>query len=249
MYWLVTTAKVLALLAAPTFALSWARPLVARAWLLSLLPHALSRDSYGTVLAVGWTLVFEMAFYILFTIVLATRLPRLRTLAPVLIALAFAWTIPFVARHGTLHFYASTMQLEFLFGMLLAASIPWVRKIPASLAALLAAAGFCPAAALEPSRRRCLGRSALGHSRARRCHCCRSTRVTARPSHAKMAARNRRRLLLHLPHPRLCSSSRLHVLRALWRPRTIHSSACVDRRPSSSPPSPAISPTASSSAP
>jgi peptidoglycan/LPS O-acetylase OafA/YrhL len=144
MYWLVTTAKVLALLAAPALALSG----LGRWWhvLGSYLffPTRSPAESYGTVLAVGWTLVFEMAFYILFTVVLATRLPRLRTLAPVLIALAFAWNIPFIARHGTLHFYSSTMQLEFLFGMLLAASIPWVRKLPAFLAVLFGIAGLLP---------------------------------------------------------------------------------------------------------
>src|SRR5579864_8177356 len=144
MYWLVTTVKVLALLAAPTIAIVG----LGRWWhvLGSYLffPTRSPIGAYGTVLAVGWTLVFEMFFYVLFTIVLATRLPRLRTLSPVLIALAFAWTIPFVARHGTLHFYASTMQLEFLFGMLLAASPPWARKLPVSLAALLAAVGFVP---------------------------------------------------------------------------------------------------------
>ena len=150
MYWLATTAKVLALLAAPTLALTG----LGRWWhvLASYLffPTRSPAGSYGNVLAVGWTLVFEMAFYILFTIVLATSLPRLRTLAPVLIALAFAWNIPFVARHGTLHFYASTMQLEFLFGMLLAASIPWVRKLPASLSALLAVVGFIPLLVWNP---------------------------------------------------------------------------------------------------
>ncbi len=144
MYWLATTAKVLALLAAPTLALVG----LGRWWhvVASYLffPTRSPAGSYGNVLAVGWTLVFEMAFYILFSIVLATRHPRLRTLAPVLIALAFAWTIPFIARHGTLHFYASTMQLEFLFGMLLGASIPWVQKIPAALAVLLAVAGLFP---------------------------------------------------------------------------------------------------------
>lgn len=144
MYWLATTVKVLALLAVPTLALvglgHWWHILGSYLFF----PTRTPAGSYGTVLAVGWTLIFEMFFYGLFAVVLAARLPRLRTLAPVLIALAFAWTIPFVARHGTLHFYASTMQLEFLFGMLLAASIPWARRIPASLAALLAVAGFLP---------------------------------------------------------------------------------------------------------
>jgi exopolysaccharide production protein ExoZ len=142
MYWITTTAKVLALLVAPAIALTglghWWHILGSYLFF----PTRSPAGSYGTVLAVGWTLVFEMAFYILFAFVLATRLPRLATLAPVLIALAFAWTIPFVARHGTLHFYASTMQLEFLFGMLLASSIPLVRKLPASFAILLAATGL-----------------------------------------------------------------------------------------------------------
>jgi exopolysaccharide production protein ExoZ len=143
MYWLATTVKVLALLAVPTLALTglgrWWHVLASYLFLPTRAPAG-----YGTVLSVGWTLVFEMAFYILFAVVLATRLPRLLTLAPVLIVLAFASEIPFVTRHGTLHFYANTRQLEFLFGILLAASIPWVRRIPAPLAILFAVAGFLP---------------------------------------------------------------------------------------------------------
>jgi len=143
MYWLATTVKVLALLAVPTLALTglgrWWHVLASYLFLPTRSPVG-----YGTVLSVGWTLVFEMAFYILFAVVLATRLPRLLTLAPVLIVLAFASEIPFVTRHGTLHFYANTRQLEFLFGILLAASIPWVRRIPAPLAILFAVAGFLP---------------------------------------------------------------------------------------------------------
>jgi peptidoglycan/LPS O-acetylase OafA/YrhL len=151
MYWLATTAKVLALLAAPTLAVVG----LGRWWhvLASYLffPTRSPIGAYSSVLAVGWTLIFEMLFYILFAIVLAIRLPRLPALAPVLIALAFAWTVPFVARHGTLHFYASTMQLEFLFGMLLAASIPFVRKIPASFAVLLAIASLLPLLLWHPA--------------------------------------------------------------------------------------------------
>ncbi|HTV07474.1 MAG TPA: acyltransferase [Candidatus Aquilonibacter sp.] len=144
MYWLASTAKVLALFAAPTIAVVG----LGRWWhvLGSYLffPTRSPIGAYGSVLAVGWTLIFEMFFYVLFAIVLATRLPRLPVLAPVLILLAFARTIPFVERHGTLHFYANTMQLEFLFGMLLATSIPRARKIPGSLAILLGIAGFVP---------------------------------------------------------------------------------------------------------
>jgi peptidoglycan/LPS O-acetylase OafA/YrhL len=142
MYWLATSAKVVALLAAPAIAVvglgHWWHVLASYLFFPTRSPI----EAYSTVLAVGWTLVFEMFFYILFAIVLAARLPRVPALAPVLILLAFAWTIPFVACHGTLHFYANTMQLEFLFGMLLALSIPFARKIPAPLAILLAIAGF-----------------------------------------------------------------------------------------------------------
>lgn len=144
MYWLACTAKLLALLAVPTLAVvglgRWWHVLASYLFFPSRSPIS----AYSSILAVGWTLIFEMFFYILFAIVLATRLPRLATLAPLLILLGFAWTIPFVARHGTIHFYANTMQFEFLFGMLLGACIPWVRRIRASIAILLAIAGFLP---------------------------------------------------------------------------------------------------------
>lgn len=143
MYWLATTVKVLALLAIPTLAFTglgrWWHVLASYLFFPTRSP-----EGYGTVLSVGWTLVFEITFYILFAVVLATRLPRLPTLAPVLIVLAFGAMIPFVARHGTLHFFANNKQLEFLFGMLLAASIPWVRRIPVPIAIVLAVAGFLP---------------------------------------------------------------------------------------------------------
>jgi peptidoglycan/LPS O-acetylase OafA/YrhL len=144
MYWVATTAKVLVLLVTPTLALSG----LGRPWhvIASYLffPTTSPAGVYGTVLTVGWTLAFKFLFYILFAIALAIRLPRVRALAPVLIALAFAWTIPFVARHGTLHFYANTMQLEFLYGMVLASSLGFISRIPRPLAGLMAVAGFLP---------------------------------------------------------------------------------------------------------
>ena len=144
MYWIATTAKVLTLLVIPSIALSGlGRPWHVIASYL-LLPTTSPAGVYGTVLAVGWTLAFKLTFYILFAIVLAAGLPRLPTLAPVLIALAFAWTIPFVARHGTLHFYANTMQLEFLYGMLLASSIHSISRLPRSIGVLMTVAGFIP---------------------------------------------------------------------------------------------------------
>jgi peptidoglycan/LPS O-acetylase OafA/YrhL len=144
MYWIATTAKVLALLLAPAIALTG----LGRPWhvIASYLfvPTTSAAGVYGTVLVVGWTLAFKLLFYILFAIVLAVRLPRLPTLGPALIALAFAWTIPFVARHGTLHFYANTMQLEFLYGILLASSHGFVSRLRWPIGAFMAVAGFLP---------------------------------------------------------------------------------------------------------
>jgi peptidoglycan/LPS O-acetylase OafA/YrhL len=144
MYWIATTAKVLALLIAPALALSG----LGSSWHVIasylLFPTRSPLGLYGTVLTVGWTLAFKMSFYILFAIVLAKRWPRIPALAPVLIGLAFAWRIPFVARHGTLHFYANTMQLEFLYGMLLASSLSFISRLPRPVGALMAVAGFLP---------------------------------------------------------------------------------------------------------
>ena len=142
LYWLLTSAKVIAVLIVPTIAVvglgGWWHVLASYLFFPTRSPIG----EYNSVLAVGWTLIFEMFFYLLFAIVLAARLPRLPALAPALVLLAFAWNIPFVVRHGTLNFYASTLQLEFLFGMLLAVSIPQIQKLPRALAFLLAIAGF-----------------------------------------------------------------------------------------------------------
>jgi peptidoglycan/LPS O-acetylase OafA/YrhL len=144
MYWIVTTAKVLALLVAPSIALTGLGGLWHILASYLFFPTRSPEGAYGTVLVVGWTLAFKLVFYILFAIVVAMRLPRLPTLAPVLIALAFSWTIPFVVRHGTLHFYANTMQLEFLFGMLIASAVPSISRLPRYIGILMAVGGFLP---------------------------------------------------------------------------------------------------------
>lgn len=107
------------------------------------------RDSLGLVqpvLLVGWTLSFEMLFYLLFACALALRISEVRLLAPVMIALAAVglW-------HGNIDLaigvLASPLLLEFLAGVLIgrAVEMEW-RMRPAfavvvgllSLAAILA---------------------------------------------------------------------------------------------------------------
>ena len=142
LYWLMTGVKLIILLA------------VARPAALPSLWHSAasllfipSRDAAGVVrpvLGVGWTLQFEMLFYLLFALSLACRRPAWRVLLPTLAPLAVAgffrgphWPAPLVLANG--------LVLEFCLGLGVAAwwqSSP--RPRPRRLAACLFGAGLAP---------------------------------------------------------------------------------------------------------
>jgi len=136
MYWLVTTLKVLLVLAVPALAMR----ALGTPW--HVLGSYLMFPSYEPVLIVGWTLNFEMAFYVLFAVALAWRKPVLRVAAPVLVLAALLAVAPPHRDAHLIPFYENTMVLEFLFGMLLAKALPFVRRIPFPVAIGLVGAGF-----------------------------------------------------------------------------------------------------------
>jgi exopolysaccharide production protein ExoZ len=156
LYWVVTSAKIAAVLALPA--------LVARTQLD--LPYVLGsyallpvHDATGTirpVLPVGWTLSYEMLFYLLVALALALRVPLLRVAAPVLLAFA-GFALMVRPEWPPIYGFANTIVLEFLFGVLIGLWLQHDRRLPhAGLATVLLVGGFAlllsvpAAAALRP---------------------------------------------------------------------------------------------------
>lgn len=141
MYWLLTLLKIALVLAHPSDSVNglggWQHVVGSFLFLPDL--------KTGTpVLLVGWTLVFEMAFYALFALALALRVRALAFVAPVLIAITLwcrfsgpginIWT------RTISHFGRQSLVLEFLFGMILALALPWLKRLPLWLGVILALA-------------------------------------------------------------------------------------------------------------
>jgi exopolysaccharide production protein ExoZ len=138
LYWLVTTIKIVTVLAIPSLAIH----AIGTPWHVVSSYLMLPWSGYEPVLIAGWTLNFEMAFYVLFAVALAIRVRLLWVVAPVLVVLGvLAGMSPNRDAH-TLPFYENTMVLEFLFGVLLAKSLPQARRISMPAAVVLILGGF-----------------------------------------------------------------------------------------------------------
>jgi len=124
LYWIMTLTvllKQIVVIYHPAVQNSTLHPRLSAGYILSSLLFIPYRDSLGTtqpLLYVGWTLSFEMFFYLLFAVALALRIRVLRLLTPVMIALVilgklvqFNWA-PFAV-------ITSPMLLEFLAGVVL----------------------------------------------------------------------------------------------------------------------------------
>ena len=93
------------------------------------------------VLAIGWTLCYEMLFYLVLAASLWRRVALLPGAACVLGAFAVAGYI-FPSVDGFFRFVCNPIVLEFLGGMAIAAMLPTVRRIPRSVAIALLAGAF-----------------------------------------------------------------------------------------------------------
>jgi exopolysaccharide production protein ExoZ len=71
---------------------------------------------FRPLLGVGWTLNYEMFFYVLFALAIASRLALIPTLGTVLIALAISSYFHGPSGHAIL-FYSDSIVLDFLWGM------------------------------------------------------------------------------------------------------------------------------------
>lgn len=137
MYWLATTAKVLLALMAPALAMNG----LGTRWHV-IASYLFLPSGSEPVVVVGWTLIYEMAFYVLFAIVLAMGWPLLKTLGPALVVLALLHLIPHLLLPAMLGWYSNTIVLDFLYGILLALGLRWVVRMPKELAFPLGIAGF-----------------------------------------------------------------------------------------------------------
>ena len=149
LYWAVTLAVFAVALAAPCLLQGTRadpRHLLAS---LSFLPYARADGSYRPVVFVGWTLNYEMAFYVVFALGLALR-RRALGVGFSLLVLATAVIVGQVARPAApvLMIYTQPMIGEFGLGMVLGLLWPRLPRAssPGGRAALLAGLGLALAA-------------------------------------------------------------------------------------------------------
>lgn len=140
-YWLITVVRLAMLLAVPHLAIHAFPGATNIICSFLFLPSANPAGEVTPVVADGWTLSFEMLFYLVFAIALWLRAPLLAVLVPVFGVLAGlaiirtdAW--PPVA------ILANLLVLEFIFGVCVALVILRGFRLPPGPAALLIVAGF-----------------------------------------------------------------------------------------------------------
>jgi peptidoglycan/LPS O-acetylase OafA/YrhL len=132
-YWIMTTYKLVILLFASSLVfharLDWIFILKSYFFIPAVNIDGLHQPFY----AVGWTLNFEMFFYLLFTISLALRIRPLVFLSIILIPLSFL-SIYKTSSWSSIGFYADPIVLNFLYGMIAAKLILYGKKLPQKLA-------------------------------------------------------------------------------------------------------------------
>jgi peptidoglycan/LPS O-acetylase OafA/YrhL len=123
LYWIITALKIAAVVALPALA---SRTTLDPFYVLGSFALLPVRDATGVirpVLPVGWTLTYEMLFYILVATALMIRTPLTRVCVPVLVVFAvLAFAIPAGG-------FANTIVLEFLFGIAIGSAIPRLQSL------------------------------------------------------------------------------------------------------------------------
>jgi peptidoglycan/LPS O-acetylase OafA/YrhL len=146
LYWLMTTIKILAVLALPALVarteLNW--PYVVQSY--ALLPLSDANGEFFPVLPVGWTLSYEMLFYLLVALALAMRVSILYVTAPALVLVAVLAVLGqasnTVVSAFPLIFFANTIVLEFLGGVLIGLAVMRGLALSPPLAWLMLIGGF-----------------------------------------------------------------------------------------------------------
>lgn len=130
LYWIVTTLKVVVLLLFPALALNGLGSLQHVVGSYLFFPVLSGEGRFEPVVVVGWTLNFEMAFYLLFAVALAWRRRPAWLLVPLLVLLPLMPVRWMFHLPLNLWFYWSTVLWEFAFGMVLGVAAHHVRRLP-----------------------------------------------------------------------------------------------------------------------
>jgi peptidoglycan/LPS O-acetylase OafA/YrhL len=120
LYWFATSVKLFTLLAAAGLVLHAQIDWLYIVKSYFFVPDINVDNEIKPLLAVGWTLLFEMFFYAVFTLALLIRVEAVKFIAPILVALAVASVFKSDTWNVALAFYADPIVLNFLWGMLAA---------------------------------------------------------------------------------------------------------------------------------
>lgn len=136
LYWVMTTAKIAAVLSVPSlvFRTRLDLPYVVGSYLF--LPVRDSAGDLFPVLPVGWTLTYEMLFYALVSLALLLGWPILVVAGPALGALIVAAIT--LGSDG----FANTIVAEFVFGVMVGIGVRRGVRLPPVIAYVLLGAGF-----------------------------------------------------------------------------------------------------------
>jgi exopolysaccharide production protein ExoZ len=141
LYWFATTLKLAAIIAVPATVLNGGLDVghIVKSYLF--LPSYNESGGLHPVVAVGWTLNFEMFFYVVFALAMVLRVPPLPFVGVLFAGLSVAalfrqpdW--PAVA------FWLDTILLEFVAGMVIARLCLAGVRVPPAIAAAMTAVGF-----------------------------------------------------------------------------------------------------------
>lgn len=90
---------------------------------LTFVPQVVGDTIRHPVLSVGWTLIYEMAFYLVFALCMTATAEATARRCMLVLMLVVAAGLVFSPTHPLLQFYSSTMMLEFVAGMGLALAL------------------------------------------------------------------------------------------------------------------------------
>lgn len=150
LYWLMTAAIIVVFVVAPKFLNvpieNW-RSIITSCFFI---PDIRGNGEVRPILAAGWTLNYEMFFYVIFALCLMAPLRRgviwLCGFFAVISVVGAVFTLPGVA----LPFWTNSITLEFIFGVLIGLACSSKRSLPASVALPLAGLGVALAIAMGP---------------------------------------------------------------------------------------------------